>query len=156
MTKAIEDIEPTELTYYLKCKILVKEIWVEDVSRSGMINIKRTMCYLLPELNTQGVRFLKAWLPDTEEDANGNLAYFELVSFLGGVVVGPCRLAIGRKNKNCPEGHHLYVMTKGVEEEIVEYNLNGKNIEVEIQPESGEQTAVQGKDSSKDITPYDL
>jgi len=151
-----DEIEPTEMHYYLKCKVSIKEVWVEDIKKDGPVSVKRNMCYLLPETTTQGMMFFKAWLPETEFDSKGQLAYFELASIISNPVAGPCRVAIGRANEKCPEGHHLYVMSMGVEDELVKAKYDGKVVQVEVLPESHEYMAEKSKDTDRPITAYDL
>ncbi len=147
-----EDIDDkTENEFYLKCKILIRTIQSKDQKPNGEIFwTPRTMAFLIPELNDQGVRFLDAWLPEGKDE------HFEMYSALGSPISSSCRLAICRKNQDI-EDHHLVVMSKGVEEEMVEYGLSGKVITAKILPSSADSENKihdESKDSNKSYETY--
>jgi hypothetical protein len=140
--------EPTERTYNLKCKILTKMIHVSDVNAKGdPIEFDRKVVYLIPEKTSQGIAFLNAWLPDVNDTQN----YFEVAAYILPPIDSPARLAVERNNKFCNE-HHLYVMSKGVEDMLVNFKKE-EIIKLDILPESSEDAADNARDTDGD---YDV
>lgn len=134
-------IEPTELEYFLKCKIqkFIKHVKDNDKTYT------RELVILVPEHNDAASSFFRAWLPDTREE------YFELVAQMPYPIDSIARLSIHRgPNEKC-EKHHLFVMSKGVEELILQNNLIDKTIHVKILPESQDEQHDQVRDSSGDF-----
>lgn len=131
----------TQREYNLKCKVRIKEIQVNDIGKT----FTRRVCYLLPETNDQAMAFYSAWLPDTTED------YYEIPMIIGTPILSPCRGAILRGSRNCPE-KHIYVMTKGVEEDFIRYKLDGQTVMVKVLSESAEEgLETKGSDGSYDL-----
>lgn len=128
---------PTQETYHLKCKIVVKEISYLDEQSKESKNAAAKMVFLVPKEGTQRDLFLSAWLPENSDAAH------EVSLMLGFPVSGPCRAAVMRRNKNC-DAHHLFVMSTGVEEDLILESQNKKwwtafqdrEIQVTVLPET--------------------
>ena len=150
MSEELDD--KTEQEFYLKGTFLIRTIQSKDQKPSGEeFWIPRTMAFIIPELNDQGVRFLDAWLPEDRD------SHFEMYAIMGAPINSTCRLAIRRKNEAVPEHHHLVVMSKGIEEEIIEYGLSGKTVTLKILPSSADMENKihdETRDSSKSYDTY--
>lgn len=131
--------EPDERTFQLKCKVVVKEISVVDDDRK----FTRRVVLLVPEDNDQRSMFLATWLPDTAEQ------HYELVGFVKSPIDSPARLSVHRRNQR-HDNHHLFMMSKGVEEIILENRLEGKFLDVTILPASMDEAADDMKDTGNE------
>lgn len=134
-------LEATERTYYLKCRVLVKTKNVKDFERQ----YTKSMVYLIPEKNDQAGMFFRAWLPEVREE------YHEVIAEIPNPVDSPCRLSVHRGPDGVNETHYLFVMSKGVEEIILERKLDGKMINIIVLPESSDEAHDQVRDSGGDF-----
>lgn len=107
-------VQPTELRYHLKCKVLVKEVTYQDHQSKGVTNITEKLVYLIPQESSQRDLFFAAWLPDTREE------HFEIGFLAGFPLNGFARGCIKRRNNTIDE-HHIFVMSKGAEEDIKDW-----------------------------------
>jgi len=121
---------PTHNRFELSCKVLVQDVTYDDFQSKGTSLVTEKMVFLVPRESSQRDLFLTAWLPDTVEE------HFEIGLLLGHPVSGPARASIHRKNKDCDE-HHIFIMSKGAEEDLK--NMNGKVIPVTVLGEIEEQ-----------------
>jgi hypothetical protein len=133
---AVEFLDPQEKalreTYFLDCKVLVKEIsYLDEQSKE---NVQRTeeMVFLVPKHSTQMELFFHAWLP---EDVGGTL---EIAMKAGHPIYGYFKGAVQRRNSNCKE-HHIFVMSRGAEEDLK--MLRGKTVKIEVLPVNQEYQA---------------
>lgn len=133
--------EPTQKEYHITAKVKFVEVDVKDHERQ----YKRKLVILIPLESTEQVLFYNAWLPDTREE------YFELASVIKSGVPSPCRLAILRGKKGIHDGPYLHVMTKGVEEDFVAANLEGRTVSLTILPEDQDEIVDLAKDSGGDF-----
>lgn len=101
-----------ERKYELECRVVVKERAYRDWKDR---QYAEKMVYLVPIDCSDRVPFFMAWLPDTENERN------ELVVYVQNPVDSPCRVSIFRANSKHHE-HHLFVMTKAVEDKLRNYN----------------------------------
>lgn len=139
--------DPTLRNYKFNARVEVKKIHVVDVvPGSGVKEFDREVCVLVPCESDQRTSFLNAWLPETSGE------YFEIAMILGSPISSPCRGAIRRANEVCSD-HHIYVMSKGVEEELIRYGMDNKRLVVEVLPANHEELAEQAPDSDGD---YDV
>lgn len=142
-----EELMGTERHYNLKCK--VKKIRQTYREIDDGKQHETTSVILVPDVEqTEAMMFLTAWLPEVfmicidcgnenlkagDQKCNKcgsqkvKLEHTECASFIGYPVNSPCRLAVLRKNNYCDQ-HHLYVMSTGVEQELL--NMEGKLISV--------------------------
>jgi hypothetical protein len=107
-------MQPTESRYNLKCKVLVKEVSYLDEQSKGASRISEKFVYLIPQESTQRDLFFAAWLPDTREEK------YELGFTCGHPVSGFARGCIRRRNAEIGD-HHIFVMSKGAEEDIKDW-----------------------------------
>lgn len=136
---------PTNIPYQLRCKIEIKRIQTQDLGKV----FERQVAFLIPEINDQAERCFSAWLPDLAEPAD---KYYEIAMYLGSPINAPCRGAIQRRNAQCQE-HHIFVMSKGVEDYFIDKKMNGTLLRVKVLPESMEAEAEAAPDSGGD---YDI
>lgn len=139
---------PTQETYRLKCRVVIKEVSYEDEqSKETKLNTAR-MVFLVPKEGTQRDLFFAAWLPDSVEE------WFEVALSVGAPINGPCRAAIMRKNARM-DAHHLFVMSAGAEEDLLQefggtkksWTLfRNRDIEVEVLPETEDKILDLAKD----------
>lgn len=108
----------TKNRYELKCQVIVKETTYDDEQSQGTTRNTEKMAYLVPQESSERDRFLMAWLPETDEEN------FEVGLMIGHPVHGPARAAIRRKNREVPE-HHLFIMSRGAEEELKAFSDEG-------------------------------
>jgi hypothetical protein len=143
MSDEIDD--PTEREYHLECKVAIKTVRSFDQKPNGEeFVIDRTMAFLIPEYNDQCTYFLNAWLPETREEV------FEIATFIKPPIASPCRVGIRRGNEII-EKHHMVVMSKGIEEELVDKKFDGKSIRLQVLPASMDNDILaheKAKDSS--------
>jgi hypothetical protein len=133
--------EPTERKYKIKGKVKFYRKNVVDHGR----RYERVLAIIIPETSTEQMMFFNAWLPDTKEE------YHELTGLIGSPVNSACKLSIHRGPDEKSEKHYLFVMSKGVEEELIKYEQEGKTLELTILPESEEMVGDEAKDSSGDF-----
>lgn len=134
-------LDPTQREYNIVCSVFIKTIQTTDLGRT----FPRTVAYLVPDVNhTEVIRFLNAWLPENAEER------FEIGTNLATPVNSPCRVAIMRGNEKCPH-HHLFVMTKAVEEDLIRYQMHGKKIKVHVLPEGVQDDIDENRDSELDV-----
>jgi hypothetical protein len=115
------ELGPKSLTqnrYELKCKVLIRERSYQDEQSQGVTQVTEKMAYLIPCESSERDRFLSAWLPDTDEE------HFEVGLLIGHPVHGPARATVHRKSREVPE-HHLFIMSRGVEEELKKFSESG-------------------------------
>jgi len=126
-----------EQRYYLKCKVLVKEISYVDEQSKYTEQRSEEMVFLVPVHNTQMELFFTAWLPEDPEE------HFEVVFEAGHPIYGVFKGAVRRRNKDCPE-HHIFVMSRGAEEDLK--MLRGKTVDIVSLPQSEEDQGDAQKD----------
>jgi hypothetical protein len=138
--------EDTYRNYVVRAKVVVKEIQFEDYQSTGRFMNSRKMVFLVP-VSGQMTAFFDAWLPEfsREEDAAkraaGHLFHFnEVVGRIEHPIHGLARLAVMRGNERC-EKHHLFMMSYGLSLLMIEQNLDGQEIEIEILPENADELA---------------
>lgn len=142
-----EEFAGTEREYNLKCTVkVIHQSYVEEAD--GKQHETRSVV-LVPEIEaTEAMMFLSAWLPDVSKICvkcshdvirmNENicpkcgsdqihLGWSEIPAFVTAPVNSPARLALLRKNNYC-EDHHLFVMSTGVEDELI--HMEGKTVYV--------------------------
>jgi hypothetical protein len=130
--------EPTQIEYHLSAKVKFVDIDVKDHNR----NYKRKLVILIPEVSTEQMNFFKAWLPEVSDE------YFELATIIHSVVATPCRMAILKSKQNISDKPYLMIMSKGVEEDFINYKLEGKTLRLTILAEGNEEALDEIKDSS--------
>lgn len=111
-------LDPNEREYVLSCVVE----FVKGSTTVRGLKMDRTMAILVPKDNDQREMFLRAWLPDVKEQT------FEVVGYVPGVVDSPCRFSVHRGPDKYSERHYLFVMSKGVEETLVERVKAGETI----------------------------
>lgn len=141
----------TEDTYEFNCEVKVIRQTYREIDDGKTHETKSVI--LIPNIeDTSAMMFLNAWLPDVfkvctkcgndyiksnEYECNKcgsdqiKMEWTECPTFLGYPVAGPCRMAVVRKNNYC-EKHHLFVMSTGPEEELLQ--MDGKKINVKVFP----------------------
>jgi hypothetical protein len=125
---------PEERRYIVTCRVLVKEVSYEDEQSTGTTTVTESLVFLLPEQSTQRDLFYNAWLPDTADTP------VEIVCEAGHPVYGMFRAALWRRSQFTGD-IHLFVMSKGAEEELKQ--INGKRIELTVYGEQEDQ-AIDG------------
>jgi len=115
--------KPTEIRYFMKCKVLVKEVSFEDEQSKGKSQVNDKFVYLIPEDSTQRTKFLMTWLPDT------NLECQELGCEIGHPVFALFRAALWRETEHLKQ-IHIMVLTKSTEELLKP--LDGKYVQLEV------------------------
>lgn len=128
---------PTDREYHLNCRVKFHRKYVHENGRS----YERDLVILVPEDSDERTRFLSAWLPDSREE------YFELASIMSPPIDSPCRLSVHRGPDDKSEKHYLFVMSKGVEEIILEHIKEGAIIPLKILPEGAEEILDHAVDS---------
>jgi hypothetical protein len=132
---------PTEETYHLKCRVVIKDVSYEDQQSKGNTQATAKMVFLVPESSTQKDLFLAAWLPETVEE------WHEVALMIGAPINGPCRAAVMRKNARMDE-HHIFMMSVGAGEDLIQEIegqkkrwtwLNKRAISVTVLPEAEDQ-----------------
>jgi hypothetical protein len=140
---AVEINDPAEKrlreTYVIECKVLVKEIGYVDEQSKENIQTTDEMVYLVPKHSTQMELFFHAWLPEDPD------AHMEIAMLCGHPIYGYFKGAVMRRNKNCNE-HHIFVMSKGAEEDLK--MMKNKTIRIEVLSIDQEKLA----DNMKDFT----
>jgi hypothetical protein len=121
---------PTSRTYRLRVKVVLHRDYVKDLGRT----FERTMALLVPQESDQRQMFLTAWLPDLDTE------HHEVVGFLKSPVDSPLRLSVHRRDKRYFETHYCFVMTKGVEDVLVEH-CEGKILDLDVYPETYDEVA---------------
>jgi len=132
---------PTNQHYRLKCKVVVGRKGHRTRITGELVD--EPYILLLPDKDAMETwKFWAAWLPD-EVDKK-----FEIVAIVGSPIYSPCRMAVYRKDKRCPEQHYLFVMHLVVEDEILaerrRLNLSEKDsqtIEIDVLPEDQDEQA---------------
>lgn len=130
-----------ERKYYLTCKLKFFVKNIKDWDGKQEVNRRRTLAFLIPQESDERIRFLSAWLPETDKE------YFELAAYISSPVDSPCRLAIKRADGQC-ERHYLTVMSVGVEEIMLNHMKDGQMVQVTILPVSEEQETDFARDVS--------
>lgn len=150
--------------YRLKCKIQVINQNYKEISDGKQHETKAVL--LLPDLEaSETSRMLMTYLPEVSticiDCGNDDLRIYhtecskckstkvktefsEVPSWIGSPVDGPCRLAVLRKNNYCVQ-HHFFVMSTGVEEELI--NMDGRTVQLTVLPIKEDYVA----DSAKSI-----
>jgi len=133
---ALSEVFLTKPDFILKTKVKFFEKWVDDHGRRYF----RKMALLIPELNDEARLFFNKWLPDTSEE------HYELVALIPSVN-SPSRLSIHRGGDQKSEKHYLFVMSKGVEEDLIKFFKEGDTVMVHVLPEEADEQADQMRDS---------
>lgn len=124
--------------YHLKCKIIVKDISYDDEQSKGVQKITEKMVFLKPYESTQRTMFFNAWLPETKEE------HFELACTAPYPIDGFFKASIHRVDDRFTEGHYLFVMSRGAEEDFKK--MNGRDIEITVLSAESEDEADKMKD----------
>ena len=114
---------PTQIRYYIKCEVVVKECTFVDEQSNGSQQVSDTLVALVPQDTTQRTKFFMAWLPDTILEAQ------ELGCEIAHPFYTIFRAALWRTTQHFGE-IHLLVMTKATEELLKSFN--GATVEVEV------------------------
>lgn len=125
-----------EYNLRVKAKFVSKNI--EDNGRT----YHRQMVILIPHESDERTYFFKAWLPETREE------YFELAGQLASPINSNVRLSIHLGMNDFNTGPYLFVMSKGVEELMIEHKLEGKTFNLKIFPDNLEDQADFATDSN--------
>lgn len=123
MNDNFESDDLTERRYKLTCKTKFVNGKYKGQAIRNVI--------LIPQDNDQRTKFLMAWLPDITGE------HYEIASFISMPVDSPCRVAIRRGPDEMSERHYLFVMSKGVEEQLLKMK-EGSTIAVETYKASEE------------------
>lgn len=123
---------PQQVRYYLKMKIMVKEVTYDDEQSTGVKQTTEKLVFMIPQQSTQMTKFFMAWLPDTAEEAQ------ELGFEIAHPVFLLFRGALWRRTQHVDE-YHVLVMSRGAEEELKRFD--GKTLDVEVLAE-GEDTLL--------------
>lgn len=134
-------LEPTEMEYHISAIVKFVDVDVQDGDR----RYKSKLVLLIPEDSTQQMLFFNAWLPEVSEE------FFELTAIIKTGVQSFARLAILRRKQGICDRPYLMIMSKGVAEDFIHYRMEGRRIELVIQPESCDELADKAKDSSGDF-----
>lgn len=132
------DLESLKYTLIVKTKFVRKTVYEDHLKAQ----FEREMVILIPEHNDECGRFFRAWLPDTTDE------YYELGVEIGSPVFSPSRVSIHRAPHPYSDSHFLFVMSKGVEEDLLR-QPEGKRLQVIILPQSSEEILDHAKDSSQ-------
>lgn len=132
-------MELTDKKYHLLARTkFVEKTVIEEELKTQYV---RRMVILIPDLNDEAMRFFRAWLPETTED------YYEVVAELGAPVHSPCRLSVHRKPHPYSNDYHfLFVMTKGVEDDLLQFP-QGTRIQLTVLSQDSDEAADFAKDS---------
>ena len=133
--------DPCEREYKIRCKVNV--ITKGFQTWKGQ-QVDDKMCVLSFVESRDLVRFLIAWLPEEQKE------HFELVIFLRHPVFSSCRVALHRRGPEFPD-HYFFVMSKGVEDELIA--LNQKIIDVDVLPASQDSEADEALETNES---YDI
>jgi hypothetical protein len=128
--------KPTQIRYFMKCKVLVKEVSYADEQSTGVQQVTDKFTYLIPEESTQRTKFLMTWLPDTNLDCQ------ELGGEIGHPVYSLFRMALWRESEHLKQ-IHLMVLTKATEDLLKP--LDGKYVQLEVLGED-EDEILDGQD----------
>lgn len=121
--------EPTEREYHLNVEVVVKKVSYEDEQSTGKLGIvERDMVFLLPRESTQMYQFFSAWLP-----AEG--ASSEVVLEVQHPFHQYARAAVMNANEKVNKPH-LFLMSYGLSQLLIQHGWNGKVIPMTILPES--------------------
>jgi hypothetical protein len=138
--------KPTEIRYFLKCKVLVKKVSYLDEQSTGTTQVEDEFVLLLPEESTQRTKFLMTWLPDT------NLECQELGCEIGHPVFSLFRGALWRETEHLKQ-IHIMVMTKSTEELLKP--LDGKHVQLEVLGENEDEILDGQEDFDMDKKDWD-
>jgi len=135
--------EPEQKIYVLKCKVKFVRKNVKD----GPRQYERTLAILVPQESDERTKFFTAWLPELKSE------HFELAGIISAPIDSACRFSIHRGPDEKSEAHYLFVMSKGVEDVLIEAEMEGKTVYVEILPEGSDEEADNALEAGGD---YDL
>lgn len=137
-------INPTERVYNLRAKVHVVRHFAKQGLDERQHETKSVV--LVPCDNDETTRFYMAWLPDDKKNKP------EVLCQMGRPVYGACRMAVMRDSELFPKGPHLFVMSVGVEEILL--NKEGEIIEFSTEPgsnDSKDSHAVDFVDTNRSI-----
>lgn len=135
---------PTQIHYHLKCGVVVKEVTYEDHQSKTISLITEKLVFLIPLEGTQKDMFLTAWLPEVSDQV------YEIGIRCGHPIYGVFRGCVKRAN-NVIAMPHIFVMSKGAEEELKSMVQAGAGQVLEIETLGEHEDEV--LDATKD---YDL
>ncbi len=115
--------QPTQIRYFLKCKVVVKDVSYDDEQSTGVQKVTENFVYLIPQEGTQRTKFLMTWLPDTDLECQ------EIGCEIGHPVYSLFRAALWRRTVHM-EQIHIMVLTKATEDLLKP--LNGKTVQLEV------------------------
>lgn len=111
-----------EPAFRLRAAVLVKRIGYKDLQSKGESQAEDDMVFLLPDEGTSRDMLFARYLPDEAG------AHVEFAAYLPSPVSGLARVALMRRDRRHPEGHYLFVMSKGAEEDLK--LVPGKSLDV--------------------------
>lgn len=131
----------TQKEYNLKCLVLVKHMSAQQGLTPGAAEFNAVI--LVPEINDEAIRFLNAWCPEVENE------HFEFAAFLKAPINLPTRLSIHLPDRLYSKSPYLFVMSKGIEEILV--NLNGRIINIQTLKASADSEADETAEPGSEI-----
>lgn len=147
MSVSLTNQDLTEKEYNLICHIKPIKEAIKQGELGGQSEY--TAIILIPLESTQRERFLNAWLPEPEEKNT-----VEIPCFIQHPIDSSCRVAIFRRDHRSPDKPYLFVMSKGVEDELLKMIKLGKNkVGVKTFPASLDSEADGSIQTDMDITP---
>lgn len=134
------ELQDLEYNLIVETKFVFKTV-VEEKLKT---RYERKLVILVPEQNTECMRFFRAWLPETS-DLND---YYEIAAELGGPINSPCRLSVHRGPHPYSDKHFLFVMTKGVEELLLKLP-ESRRFHLKVLPQGEDVATDFAKDSDE-------
>jgi hypothetical protein len=135
-----------EQEYKLRCKVLIKEVTYEDFQSKGVLgNVTEKMAFLIPQEGTQRDLFFSAWLPDFEQDSEGNIVptHNEVACKSGHPIYGFFRASVHRADERVREPY-IFVMSRSVEEDLKA--LDGKFVIIDVLADAESEKSDYAKD----------
>lgn len=118
------NFNPLERQYNLRARVKVVRGKTQQGIKGGETEFQAVI--LLLQDCDETTKFFGAWLPDDEDHR------VECLAIMGRPVYGGCRMSVLRASKHYPEGPHLFVMTKAVEDALI--HREDQLIEFKVEP----------------------
>lgn len=144
----------TETGVRYKFSAKVVKIRKNTKSTFSDANVENDAVILIPDYINQSSarRFLAAWLPDSDDPRD----FFEIGLYLGHPVHAPARGAIRRKGPDCPEFHHIFVMSLSAEHDLLKDSMDGKTIDVEVMTDKEMEPTLQEEHDARPVSVPDI
>jgi hypothetical protein len=106
---------PTQRQFHFRCKLVVKDVTYQDSQLTDTTLKTEKMAFLIPQASSESDRFYDAWLPSSNEEEVE-------ITCRCSAFRGYFRCMVRRADERMREPH-LFVMSKGAEEEFKKISL---------------------------------